>query len=178
MNTLLRPLPALIAGIFLFYFTSCASDDSVAENCAESQWSATVGNRSQQLSLISSTMIRITKAEGSYKLLSLEARTDSFKVIANITTGRYLNYTDLQNDSIPVGIYTYSSRTKDTSGRILIGMGSGDAYHFAVTDSAMINITSVDPVKRTITGSYYVSVASPKMTASGFFRKLCFQSLK
>ncbi|UYQ92956.1 hypothetical protein MKQ68_23015 [Chitinophaga horti] len=178
MNTLLRPLPAILAGIFTCFIYSCAADDSMGSNCTETELGLTIANQPRQLKLVSSTMIRITNVEGSYKLLSLEGVTDSIKVIANIKSGRYITYGDLQNDSIPVGKYTYSSRGTDTTGRILVGLGRSDAYHFAITDSAMIEITSVDPVNRTVTGKYYVETRSPQLTASGYFRKLCFQSLK
>lgn len=178
MNTLLRPSKALVTGLFALLISACGSDDGMAENCSQSAIGLTIGGRPQQLTLVSSNMIRITNIAGSYKLLSVEAIADSVKVIANITTGHYRTYSELQSDSIPVGVYTYSRTGTDSSGRILVGISAGSYYQFAITDTASINITTVDPVNRTITGSYYVRTSSPAFTASGYFSKVCFQSLR
>jgi hypothetical protein len=178
MNTPLRHLAALITGLFTLLLSSCTSDDGMAENCSQSAIGLTIAGQPQQLSLVSSNMIRITNIAGSYKMLNVEAIADSVKVIANIITRHYPNYTELQSDSIPVGVYTYSRTGADSSGRILVGVSNGSAYKFAITDTASVNITTMDPVNRTITGSYYVRTSSPAFTATGYFNKVCFQSLR
>lgn len=179
MNIPLRAFPALIAGLSLLFLTACSSDSSLSEDCAETSVTMTVAGKPHSLGLVSSNMIRVTNASGSYKLLNLEAITDSLKFIVNINSGRYANYNDLQTDSIPTGVYTYSSRTgKDTAVRMLIGIRNATGYKYAITDTAMLNITAIDLQHHTISGNYFVETTSPQVTATGTFHKLCFQSIK
>lgn len=179
MNIPLRSFAVLIAALFLSFLISCSSGDSLSEDCAETAITMTVAGQPRSLGLVSSNMIRITNPTGSYKLLNLEAIADSLKFIVNITSGRYTNYNDLQTDSIPTGIYTYSNRTgKDTTVRMLIGVRDATGYKYALTDTAMLNITAIDLQHHTISGNYFVETTSPQVSATGTFHKLCFQSIK
>lgn len=135
--------------------------------------------RQQQLSLLNSYLARIHNNDGHFKLYTLEALSDSFKIVMNLTDGSYSIGEGLLVDSIVQKTYTYSrTHEADTSGLLVLGIKAGDAYNFYATDTAAITVTGVDPVARTISGKYYFVTKDATVTGSGSFNRVCFLSFR
>lgn len=160
--------------------SACTNDTLPSPNCdnAKVEVRPAGGQETIPLRLFSSTLLRTGNSTGSIKLLSLEAYSDSVKIVMNIADGVYRNAAQLQSDSLGLKTYSYARKAgSDTTGRVLFGIKNGQAFNIYITDSSAVTLTEVDRNAHTVSGRYYLQTISPALKIEGSFSKACFLSL-
>lgn len=172
----LQPTMLFLAGAI--GFTACQNViDEPTLSCPEMVFTYTTEGKTTPLNLSSSLLFRAETDSGGQKYVSIEAISDSMKVILNLFDGMYVDSL-LANDSIKLKTYTFSRKTKEQGGLVMVGTRlPGYDYHFPDTDSSSITITRINTKRKTITGYYYYTAGGNTVKGQGTFQNTCYTSL-
>lgn len=170
---LLKKLAAI--GCIIILLSACKEyNPAELVNCEKAAFDVRMNGQYANLKILSATLLRTADQAQQYKLLSMEAYTDSMRVVMNVTDGPYSS-ARLNADSLQLKTYTYSRRPgAETSGKVLLSVRN----LAQVTDSAAVTFTEVDIASRTVTGTYYIQTVNPERKINGAFTKVCFNSIQ
>lgn len=170
---LLKNLTAFSCAVLLF---SACKEYNPAElvNCEKAALDVRMNGQYANMKILSATLLRTESQLQKYKLLSLEAYTDTMRVVMNVTDGPYSS-ARLASDSLQLKTYIYNRMPgRETAGKVVLAVKN----QFLTTDSAAVTITEADVVSRTVTGTYYIRTTAPERIVSGAFTKVCFNSIQ
>jgi len=163
---------------FLFSVACQNSDDGPSLSCPNMKMTATIAGQIRFMTLTNSIIFRKNTDTGGIKLLNIEAASDSFKVVFNLTDGMY-NENALKNDSIHLDTFRFSRFGPQKKGLVAAAFlnGSG-AFDFLVTDTSHIIISKINTRTQTISGSYFFMADNRTITGGGSFENACYVSLQ
>ncbi|CAL1520969.1 hypothetical protein [Chitinophaga sp. MM2321] len=170
-----RLLPAL-AFIVLLCYACQGNIDTPELSCPEMSMTATLGNNTHALNLIANTIFRQKTDTGGHKYLSLEAVSDSLKVIINVTDGIYTG-AQLADDTFHLKDYYYSKAANLQGGLVVAAEKNSLDYTYFTTDTSCVIITKINTANKTVSGRFYFAANSRTITGSGIFEHACYVSL-
>ncbi|MFY0253150.1 hypothetical protein ACDQ55_04265 [Chitinophaga sp. 30R24] len=174
-------LPRIIAVSCLFsILLSCQNTvDTPTMGCSDMDMTTTIQNKARTMNLTSSILFRQHSRNGGAKYLSIEAVSDTFKVILNLEDSRFEDDADLSNDSIHLDTFLFS-RTGPQKGGLVVGAwkNSFGDYDYLTTDTSSITIKKINTKKKTISGSFYFLANDRKVLGEGSFENACYLSLQ
>ncbi|ASZ10487.1 hypothetical protein CK934_05605 [Chitinophaga sp. MD30] len=158
--------------------TSCKrSGDSAPYNCTSAAMQLQIAGKTVTMRVVNNTLFRSRTDTGKFKLMSLEALSDSVRLVLNIKDGPY-EESSLGSDAMQLKTYSFAKGTSNTGGFMVLGVKSGSGYRFADTDTSAITITKISPEDHIISGTYYFEADNRTTIGKGTFTNVCFSSLK
>ncbi|WP_143308413.1 hypothetical protein [Chitinophaga vietnamensis] len=167
---------ALLCAVSSGMLVSCqTSVDTPIINCPGMSIMGRIGDTSSRLNLSGATLFRQENDSAFSKYLSIEALSDSMKVIINIIDGPYTDG-KIADDSIHTQTYYFSRSRKIQGGLVVAGVRSLGDYNYLTTDSSQVTITRINTKHQTVSGNY-TFYANGNITGSGVFDNVCYVSL-
>lgn len=153
------------------------SGDTPPYNCTSAAMQLQVNGKNTNLRVINNTLFRSRTDTGKFKLMSLEALSDSVRLVLNIKDGPYED-ASLGSDALLLKTYSFSKGTSNNGGFMVFGVKSGSGYRFADTDTSAITINKISLEEHIISGTYYFEADNRTTVGRGTFTNVCFSSLK
>lgn len=170
-----RLLPAVVVMAIGLY--ACQSDfETPIMSCPEMSMVASVQGSIRSMNLSTSTLFRQQMDSGGVKFLSMEAVSDSFKLVINLVDGTYPDNI-LVNDSIRLKTYQYSKAAGIQGGLVVAAINNLGDYNYLTTDTSSITITRLNTKLKTVSGKFYFEASNHKVSGSGTFQNTCYVSL-
>ncbi|RBL93618.1 hypothetical protein DF182_14015 [Chitinophaga flava] len=128
------------------------------------------------MNLSTSTIFRQQLDGGGTKMLSMEAVSDSFKLVLNLMDGPYPDAT-IGNDSLKLKTYVYSKTARLQSGLVVAAISNMGVYNYLNTDTSSITLDFINTKLKKVSGHFYFEADGHKVTGSGEFRNACYVTL-
>lgn len=167
----------VFTALMLLCMTACQHDiETPVLSCPEMKMAGTVQNTSRPMSLSTSTLFRQQMDTGAVKFLSIEAVSDSFKIVLNLMDGPYPDAT-INNDSLKLKTYVYSKSRRLQGGLVVAATRSVVDYNYLQTDTSSITLTFINTKLKKVSGTYYFEAAGHTISGSGTFQNACYVTL-
>ncbi|MBC9933597.1 hypothetical protein [Chitinophaga qingshengii] len=128
------------------------------------------------MNLSTSTLFRQQMDTGAVKFLSIEAVSDSFKIVLNLMDGPYPDAA-IKNDSLKLKTYVYSKSRHLQGGLVVGAIKTLVDYDYLQTDTSSITLTFINTKLKKVSGSYYFEANGRTISGSGIFRNACYVTL-
>jgi len=174
-----KPLTCIAISLLLTLSACQNGVDTPSLSCPEMKMTAAIDGRSRPMSLSNSILFRKAEDdEGGEKFFSMEAISDTFKIVLNLTD-RAPDATSLKNDSLRLDTFFYS-RTGPIKGGLVAAsiIDHTGNYNTAVTDTSYIIIKKVNTRNQTISGSFFFMADNLGISGEGAFENACYVSLQ
>ncbi|NSL89575.1 hypothetical protein [Chitinophaga solisilvae] len=157
---------------------ACQSDfNTPIISCPNMSMSATLENTTRSMQLSTNTIFRQQIDSGGAKYLSLEAVSDSIRIVINVVDGVYPDH-KLADDSLRLKTYIFSRAAKLQGGLVAGAVKTGqEDYRYLTTDTSSVTITRVNTKLKTVTGTFYFEASNRTVKGSGVFVSACYVSL-
>lgn len=166
-----------LSGLCCLLLLSCQQDvEAPPLQCESAQLYMRAGETLAPLFLSSNNLFRQDTDTGGYKLLSLEAYSDSIKMVINVIDGPYHDH-QMLNDSLAFKTYHYSAASRLKGGLVMVGVREGKGYRYLQTDSSSVTIIRMNIKKQLVSGSFYVEAEGRSYKGEGRFTNACYVSL-
>ncbi|PSL49167.1 hypothetical protein CLV51_101497 [Chitinophaga niastensis] len=173
-NTLLL---AVLMLALLQLFSACQNEvDTPTLSCPGLSMKASIQNTTNSLNLVSNVVFRQQTDTGGVKFMSLEAISDTMKVLLNVMDGVY-DENALKNDSLYLKTYIFSTAADRQGGLVVVSVNDGIDYKPYTTDTSSITITRINTIKKTISGNFYFAANNRTISGKGTFQNACYVSL-
>jgi hypothetical protein len=109
----------------------------------------------------------------------MEAVSDTFKVVFNLTDGLF-DEMALKNDSLHLDTYSFPSGNFPEKGLVVAAVmapGAGD-YQFLTTDTSSITIRKINTKTKVLSGRFFFMANNRTVTGEGTFKNACYVSLQ
>lgn len=168
-------IPVFMA--FVLCLAACQQDiETPVLSCPEITITGTVQNTTRPMNLSTSTLFRQQLDSGGTKVLSMEALSDSFKLVINLVDGPYPDAT-IGNDSLKLKTYLYSKTTRQQNGLVVVAIYNSGSYTYLNTDTSSITLDFINTKLKKVSGHFYFEASGHKVTGSGVFRNACYVTL-
>ena len=174
-----KTLPFVTMVSFFLFLMACQnSEDGPSLSCPNMKMTTTIAGQMRFMSLTNSIVFRKNTDSGGIKLLNMEATSDTFKVVFNLTDGMY-GENALKNDSIHLDTFCFSRLGPQKKGLVAAAyLNSSGAFDFLTTDTSHIIISKINTRTQTISGSYFFMADNRTVTGGGSFENACYVSLQ
>ncbi|HVI47692.1 MAG TPA: hypothetical protein VM802_22665 [Chitinophaga sp.] len=172
-------LPIIIAASASLPFTACQQKIDTPElSCPELSMTATLQDKTNSLKLVTNTIFSQENDSAVTKYLSLEALSDTMKVIINVIDPGY-PYNAKTNDSLRLATYRFSRTANLQGGLVVAGMRNKDgSISYFTTDSSSVTINRVNTVRKTVSGTFTFVADKGAIAGKGTFQNACYVTLQ
>nr|WP_295871829.1 DUF6252 family protein [uncultured Chitinophaga sp.] len=167
----------LVSMVVMLCMVACQRNiDTPILSCPEMTMTGTVQNTSRSMNLSTSTLFRQQLDSGGVKFLSIEAVSDSFKLVLNLMDGPYGDHA-IGNDSLKLKTYVYSKARRLQGGLVVAAINNSADFNYLRTDTSSITITFINTKLKKVSGTFYFEAEDRKVTGSGTFQNACYVTL-